>query len=117
MTDKTGHEGSGFDGDDDRSPEQMQLLYDLVFDASLPLRAPPRPDNHYVDMGDFDTAGETQPGETQPDLLTDQFGEIIEEELDEDLFPVTNTSLPIEEITDGLTEILADLTLAPESAG
>lgn len=113
MTDRTGFEGPGFEGDDDRSPEQMQL-YDLVFDTSLPLRPPPRPKEHYVDMNDFDRTGDSQSNETQldlaDDLLAEQFGEITEEELDEDLFAVAETALPIAELTDALSEILADLT-------
>ena len=96
MTDRTGFEGPGFEGDDDRSPEQMQL-YDLVFDTSLPLRPPPRPKEHYVDMNDFDRTGDSQSNETQLDL-------------DEDLFAVAETALPIAELTDALSEILADLT-------
>ena len=113
MTDRTGFEGPDFEGEDDRSPEQMQL-YDLVFDTSLPLRPPPRPEEHYVDMNDFDRTGDSQSTETQLDfadhLLTEQFGDITEEEFDEDLFAVAETVLPIAELKDALSEILADLT-------
>ena len=113
MTDRTGFEGPDFEGEDDRSPEQMQL-YDLVFDTSLPLRPPPHPEEHYVDMKDFDRTGDSQSTETQldlaDDLLAEQFGDIAGEQFDEDLFAVADTVLPIAELTDALSEILADLT-------
>ena len=105
MTDRTGFEGTDFEGEDDRSPEQMQL-YDLVFDTSLPLRPPPRPEEHYVDMNDFDRTGDSQSTETQLDLADD----LLAEQFDEDLFAVAETVLPIAELTDALSEILADLT-------
>ena len=115
MTDRTGPDGSGFEGDDDRSPEQMQLLYDLVFDTSMPLKPPPPPEGHYVDMDDIDRTGEWQSDDVQSDLsvdqMSDQFGEITEEVLDEELFTSAQPVMPIAELAGELKNILADLTL------
>jgi len=115
MTDRTGPDGSGFEGDGDRSPEQMQLLYDLVFDTSMPLKPPPRPEGHYVDMDDIDRTGEWQSDDVQSDLsvdqMSDQFGEITEEVLDEELFTSAQPVVPIAELAGELKNILADLTL------
>ena len=43
--------------------------------------------------------------------MSDQFGEITEEVLDEELFTVAQPAVPIAELTGELQNILADLTL------
>ena len=108
--------------DDDKTPDQIPLLHDIVYDTSLPLKAPPRPKRQARPLTsehgpeyDPDTLDLFKPNPTREEIRAEA-DQIIEELVEEYSREIIDRFR--EELTPQLHGLLDDLDTGPdEGAG